>query len=79
MILPWEENFDMDFDKMTSVNVSDHLPRIALTDMLHRLTLNVDRPLLSLADISVLETAQRNNSPRELSETGCQERVNAVY
>jgi arylsulfatase len=47
------------------VNDADYKPPFALTAKLNRLTLKVDRPELSPADIKKLEGAMRNNSSSE--------------
>jgi arylsulfatase len=65
MILQWDESFDIGSDTLTGVNDADYRPPFALTAKLHRLTLKVDRPQLSPADIKRLEGAMRNNSSSE--------------
>jgi arylsulfatase A-like enzyme len=65
MILQWDESFDIGSDTLTGVNDEDYQPPFALTATLNKLTLEVDRPQLSPADIKKLEGAQRNNKSSE--------------
>jgi arylsulfatase A-like enzyme len=65
MILQWDESFDIGSDTLTGVNDSDYKPPFALTAKLDKLTLKVDRPQLSPADIKKLQAAQRNNKVSE--------------
>jgi arylsulfatase len=65
MILQWDESFDIGSDTLTGVNDEDYTPPFALTAKLNKLTLKVDRPKLSAADVQKLESAQRNNSSSE--------------
>jgi len=65
MILQWDESFDIGSDTLTGVNDADYKPPFALTAKLNKLTLKVDRPQLSLADIKKLQAAQRNNNMSE--------------
>ena len=65
MILQWDESFDIGSDTLTGVNDADYKPPFALTAKLNKLTLKVDRPKLSPADIQKLEAAQRNNRASE--------------
>jgi arylsulfatase len=65
MILQWDESFDVGSDTLTGVNDADYMPPFTLTAKLGKLTLKVDRPQLSPADIAKLEAAQRNNSSSE--------------
>jgi len=65
MILQWDESFDIGSDTLTGVNDADYTPPFTLTAKLDKLTLKVDRPQLSAADIKKLEAAQRNNSSSE--------------
>ena len=57
MILQWDESFDIGSDTLTGVNDADYLPPFALTAKLNTLTIRVDRPQLSPADIKKLEEA----------------------
>jgi len=65
MILQWDESFDIGSDTLTGVNDADYTPPFPLTAKLDKLTLTVDRPQLSQADIQKLEAATRNNSSSE--------------
>jgi len=65
MILQWDESFDIGSDTLTGVNDADYQPPFTLTAKLNKLTIKVDRPQLSPADIKQLEEAQRNNKASE--------------
>ena len=65
MILQWDESFDIGSDSLTGVNDADYKPPFALTAKLHKLTLKIDRPQLSKADIEKLQAATRNNKMSE--------------
>ena len=65
MILQWDEAFDIGSDTLTGVNDADYTPPFALTAKLDKLTIKVDRPKLSPADIQKLEAAQTNNKSSE--------------
>jgi len=65
MILQWDEAFDIGSDTLTGVNDADYLPPFTLTAKLDKLTIKVDRPQLSEADIEKLKTAMRNNKASE--------------
>ncbi|MEQ9562704.1 MAG: arylsulfatase [Woeseiaceae bacterium] len=65
MILQWDEAFDIGSDTLTGVNDEDYTPPFALTAKLNKLTLTIDRPQLSPADIQKLQGATRNNSSSE--------------
>ena len=58
MILQWDEAFDIGSDTETGVNDADYKPPFTLTAKLNKLTVNVDRPELSAADIKKLQDAQ---------------------
>jgi arylsulfatase len=60
MILQWDEAFDIGSDTLTGVNDADYKPPFALTAKLNKLTIKVDRPQLSPADIQKLEAAMKN-------------------
>jgi hypothetical protein len=57
MILQWDESFDIGSDTLTGVNDADYKPPFALTAKLNKLTIKIDRPQLSPADIKKLEAA----------------------
>jgi hypothetical protein len=65
MILQWDESFDIGSDTLTGVNDADYKPPFPLTAKLNKLTIKVDRPQLSPADIKKLEAAMRNNKVSE--------------
>ncbi len=65
MILQWDESFDIGSDTLTGVNDADYEPPFPLTAKLDKLTIQVDRPQLSPADIKKLEAARRNNKASE--------------
>lgn len=54
-ILQWDEAFDIGSDTLTGVDDADYTPPFALTAKLDKLTLEVDRPELSPADVQKLE------------------------
>jgi arylsulfatase len=58
MILQWDESFDIGSDTLTGVNDADYKPPFPLTAKFNKLTIRVDRPTLSPADIQKLEGAQ---------------------
>jgi arylsulfatase len=58
IILQWDESFDIGSDTLTGVNDADYTPPFALTAKLNKLTLVMDRPQLSPADIKKLQDAQ---------------------
>jgi arylsulfatase len=60
MILQWDESFDVGSDTLTGVNDVDYKPPFPLTAKLNRLTINIDRPQLSPADIARLQAAMKN-------------------
>jgi arylsulfatase len=62
LILQWDENFDVGSDTGTPVSDEDYQPPFAFTGKLNKLTLTIDRPRLSPADIQKLQQAQRSNS-----------------
>ncbi|MCX2720979.1 arylsulfatase [Roseibium salinum] len=65
MILQWDESFDIGSDTLTGINDEDYKPPFTLTAKLDKLTIKVDRPQLSEADIEKLKGAMRNNSSSE--------------
>lgn len=58
MILQWDESFDVGSDTLTGVNDADYQPPFTLTAKLNKLTLKVDRPVLSADDIKKFQEAQ---------------------
>ena len=65
MILQWDESFDVGSDTLTGVNDADYKPPFALTAKLNKLTVKVDRPELSKADIARLEAAMKDKAMRD--------------
>jgi hypothetical protein len=65
MILQWDESFDIGSDTLTGVNDADYRPPFALTAKLNKLTIKVDRPQLSPADIKRLQTAMQEKAKRD--------------
>jgi arylsulfatase A-like enzyme len=59
IILQWDESFDIGSDTLTGVNDADYLPPFALTAKLNTLTIKVDRPKLSPADIKKLKAGMQ--------------------
>jgi arylsulfatase len=65
MILQWDEAFDIGSDTLTGVNDADYQPPFPLTARLNKLTIKVDRPQLSPADIQKLEAAMKAQAARD--------------
>jgi arylsulfatase len=66
IILQWDESFDIGSDTGTPVCDEDYQCPFALTAKLNKLTIKIDRPQLSPADIKRLqEESQRNNRASE--------------
>jgi arylsulfatase A-like enzyme len=65
MILQWDESFDIGSDTLTGVNDADYKPPFELTARFNKLTIRIDRPQLSPADIQKLQEAERNNKMSE--------------
>jgi len=59
IILQWDESFDIGSDTLTGVNDEDYQPPFPLTAKLNKLTIMIDRPQLSPADIRKLEEAMK--------------------
>jgi hypothetical protein len=62
MILQWDESFDIGSDTLTGVNDEDYKPPFPLTAKLNKLTIKVDRPQLSPADIKKLQAAMQDKA-----------------
>ena len=62
IILQWDESFDIGSDTLTGVNDADYKPPFAFTGNLNKLTVKVDRPQLSPADIKTLEAAMKEKA-----------------
>ncbi|MBB3932476.1 arylsulfatase [Kaistia hirudinis] len=58
MILQWDESFDIGSDTLTGVNDADYQPPYTLTATLNKLTLKVNRPVMTDADIKKLQNAE---------------------
>jgi hypothetical protein len=65
MILQWDESFDIGSDTLTGVNDADYRPPFPLTAKFNKLTIKIDRPQLSPADIKKLQEAMRDNKMSE--------------
>ena len=59
MILQWDESFDVGSDTLTGVNDADYKPPFTFTGKLNKLTIKLDRPQLSPADIARLQAAMK--------------------
>lgn len=59
MILQWDESFDIGSDTLTGVDDADYQAPFPLTAKLDRLTVALDRPVLSDADKAKLEAAMK--------------------
>jgi arylsulfatase A-like enzyme len=68
MILQWDESFDIGSDTLTGVNDADYKPPFTLTAKLNKLTLKLDRPQLSPADIKKFEGAMKAAADGPVSE-----------
>jgi arylsulfatase len=64
LLMRWDENFDIGADTCTPVSDDYQVP-FRFTGKLNRLTLTIDRPKLSPADIQRLKEAGRNNRVSE--------------
>jgi hypothetical protein len=64
LILQWDENFDIGADTGTPVSEDYQVP-FRFTGKLDKLTLTIDRPQLSPADIQKLRETTRNNRAAE--------------
>jgi arylsulfatase len=65
MLMQWCESFDVGADTGSPVADEDYQTPFRFTGTLNKLTLTVDRPELSPADIQKLQAAQRNNRASE--------------
>ncbi len=68
MILQWDESFDIGSDTLTGVDDADYKPPFPLTAKLNKLTIKVDRPKLSPADVKKLEAAMAAAADAPASE-----------
>jgi len=62
MILQWDESFDVGSDTLTGVNDADYKPPFPLTAKLNKLTIQVNRPQLSPADIKKLHAMMKEKA-----------------
>lgn len=65
LIMQWDENFDIGADTGTPVDDKDYQVPFRFTGKLDKLTLKIDRPQLTPADIEKLKQATRNNRAAE--------------
>jgi arylsulfatase len=61
MILQWDKSLDIGSDTLTGVDDKDYQTPFAFTGKIDKITLTIDRPMLSPDDIKKLEQAQREN------------------
>ena len=64
-ILQWDENFDIGADTGTPVDDQDYQVPFEFNGKINSLTLTINRPQLTPADIEQLKAAQRNNKTSE--------------
>src|SRR5262245_41313461 len=65
LILQWDENLDVGSDTGTPVDDQDYQVPFAFTGKIDKISLTIDRPQLSAADVKKLQQAQRNNKASE--------------
>jgi arylsulfatase len=65
LIMQWDENFDIGADTGTPVDDQDYQVPFTFNGKLNKLTLTIDRPQLTPADIQKLQAATRNNKASE--------------
>ena len=56
--LAWDESLDIGSDTLTGVDDGDYQPPFTFTGKLNKVTLKIERPELSKADIEKLQQAQ---------------------
>ncbi len=66
-ILQWDESFDVGADTGTPADDQDYQVPFEFNGKLAKLTLTIDRPQLTPADIEKLKASQRNNKSSESS------------
>jgi arylsulfatase len=64
-ILAWDENLDVGSDTGTPVDDRDYQVPFTFNGKINKITLTIDRPELSPADIAKLQAAQTNNKASE--------------
>jgi arylsulfatase len=65
LILQWAEALDVGSDTLTGVDDRDYQPPFAFTGKIDKITLTINRPKLTPADIEKLAAATRNNKTSE--------------
>jgi hypothetical protein len=65
LVLQWDESFDIGSDTGTPVDDRDYQIPFDFTGQLNKLTIKIDRPKLSPADVQKLEAAARDNKASE--------------
>jgi arylsulfatase len=65
MILQWDESFDIGSYTLTGVNDADYKPSFTKTANLNQLTIKLDRPQLSPADIRKLQAPMLEKAKRD--------------
>jgi len=65
LILQWDENLDIGADTGTPVDDRDYQVPFAFTGKIGKITLSIDRPVLTPEDIKKLREATRNNRVSE--------------
>ena len=65
LIMQWDENFDIGADTGTPVDDHDYQVPFKFNGTIDKLSLTIDRPKLSPADIEKLKAATRNNRAAE--------------
>jgi hypothetical protein len=68
IILQWDESFDIGSDTITGVNDADYKPPFPLTAKFNKLSIKIDRPKLSPADIKKLQGAMEAAKDGPVSE-----------
>jgi len=68
IILQWDESFDIGSDTITGINDADYKPPFPLTAKFNKLTIKIDRPQLSPADIKKLQGAMEAAKDGPVSE-----------
>jgi arylsulfatase A-like enzyme len=65
LTLAWDENFDVGADTLTGVDDQDYQTPFKFTGTLSKLTITIDRPILTPADIKKLQEMQHKNPASE--------------
>ena len=64
-MLQFDESLDVGSDTQTGVNDTDYQPPFKFTGKIHKITLSIDHPKLSAADIKKLQEVQREKAIRD--------------